>query len=104
MVRVDVAMKRATREPATRIARIQRAAQSRWNASGLASDVEHFAVIILNETHEAGVAGYLARHIHCDRRTVLDLATAIVVILQSRRIDMHHDLIAVSGGLGWAVL
>src|SRR3984957_709435 len=90
---VDVTVECATWKSAAGIARIQRAAQRGWNAAGLTADVEWFAIIVLDQWHEAGVAGYLTRRFHCNRRTVFDLAAAILVITQCCRVDVHHDLI-----------
>ena len=99
VVTVQEARVRAAREATARIAAAQGPADRRRDAAGSATDVQRAALVVLDDSHEARIAGQAAGGPGRQRRAVLDLAAARCVRLAQRLgIDMHDDLLALAAG------
>ncbi len=74
VVRVDIALVRATGEAAAAIAGVERAADRRGDAAGFAPDIERLAALGLEHLQQAGIAGEAAHGLGGEGGSLLDLA------------------------------
>ena len=96
MVAIDIAFEAATWEATTLVPGIQGPADRWRDGPRLAPDVERFALLILDDPDDAGVAGKSSRGLGGDRRPMFELAAAGMTVLQRLGIHVHHDLLAVA--------
>ena len=93
---IDVALEGAAGETAALVSCIQGPANGGRNRPRPATDVERLALLVLDNTDDAGVAGKPSRRLGGDRRPVFELAAAGVAVLQRLGIHVHHDLLTVA--------
>jgi hypothetical protein len=90
----------AAGKAATAVAGVQGAADGGRDAAGFASHIQGFAVLVLEQMKQAGIAGEAAHGLGGERGSVLDLAASGSVLVQGLGIDVHDDLVAIGGAGG----
>jgi len=100
MVGIQIALIGAAGETASRIADVERAADRRRDAAGLAPHIERFAPLGLDDANQARIAAQTAHRLGRQRGAVLEVAASGGLILQRLCIDVHHHLEAIRGAPG----
>ena len=95
---IDIAAVRAAGKAAALVAGIQEAAKRGGDSARLAPHVERLAIIIFDQSNDAGVAGQPPGGFRGHRRPVLELAASRGPVPQRLRGHMHDDLLAIGAG------